>query len=91
MRRSPPAGSDPVELQHPDRVAPQDLVRLLLVEARVRDHLLDVGLGVGPRRVGVWVVGLEADVVDPDLVEVRKPHAVGGEATEYFPTWGAVS
>src|SRR4029079_15669737 len=60
-------GSDAVELEHADRVAAQDLVALLLVLERL-EHLLAVLLGVRPLRVGVRVVGLEADVVLTDLV-----------------------
>src|SRR5918994_2090497 len=65
--------SDAVELEHPDGVAPQHLVRDLVVEAGVGDHLLDVVLRVRPRGVGVRVVGLEADVVDSDRLEVVEP------------------
>ena len=66
-RRSRPQELDPVKLQHLDGVAAQDLVGGLLVKAGAQ--LLDVGLGVRPRRVGVRVVGLEADVVLADLLE----------------------
>ena len=40
--------------------------------------------GVGPRRVGVRVVGLEGDVVDADLVERREPVPVAEEAAEHL-------
>src|SRR4051812_724430 len=56
-----------VELEHADGVAAHDLVDDLVGEAR--HHLLRDLLRVGPRRVGVRVVGLERDVVDPDAVE----------------------
>src|SRR5680860_562070 len=84
IRRAPPArGSDAVELEHLDRVAPQHLVRDLLVDAH--QHLLDVLVRVRPRRVGVRVVGLEADVVLADLVERAQTVAVRGEAPEDPP------
>src|SRR5579859_226208 len=54
MRSSSPGCSndlrlDAVEVEHADRVAAQDLVRGVVVEARVDDHLLHVLLGPGPR------------------------------------------
>src|ERR1041384_8741871 len=69
-----------VELEHLDGVAPQHLVGDLLVVAG--EHLLDVGLRVRPRRVGVRGVGFEADVVGAGLVDVLLDVTVGGEAAE---------
>ena len=56
------------------------LYAIVVVEAG--EHLLDVLLAVRPRRVGVRVVGLEADVVLADLFERVQPVVVGGEAAE---------
>src|SRR4029077_6135640 len=74
----PPSRSDPVELQHLDGVAAQDLVGDLVVEAG--EQLLHVLLGVRPRGVGWGVGGLEADVVGADLLERVQAVVVGGEA-----------
>src|SRR6185436_6761943 len=72
---------DAVELEHADRVAAQDLVALLVGDAF--EHLLAVLLRVRPRRVGVRVVGLEADVVLTDLCERPHTMAVPREAAEH--------
>ena len=64
-RLTPTRRSDAVEVEHPDRVAAQDLVALLVGERR--GHPLDLFARERPRRVGVRVVGLEADVVLADL------------------------
>src|SRR5436305_1767745 len=69
-----------VELEHLDGVAPQHLVGHLVVE--VGGDLLDVGLRIRPRGVGVRVVDLEADVVAADGIEVVQAVVVGGEAPE---------
>ena len=63
--------SDAVEIEHPDRVASQDLVPLLVRQRR--SHPFGLLAGEGPRRVGVRVVGLEADVVFSDLRDGRHP------------------
>src|SRR6266550_771103 len=72
--------SDAVEFEHPDSVAPKDLVLVLVVEAV--EHLLAVLLRVRPSGVGVRIVGLEADVVLTDLVERLHAVTVPREAAE---------
>src|SRR5437588_1542122 len=69
-----------VELQHLDGVAPQHLVGHLVVE--VGGDLLDVGLRIRPRGVGMRVVDLEADVVAADGIEVVQAVVVGVDGAE---------
>ena len=47
-----------------------------LVDRYVAVVLLDVGLGIGPRRVGVGVVDFEQDVIDPDTVPAGEARGV---------------
>src|SRR3954447_18837507 len=59
--------SDAIEREHLDRVAAEHLVDDVV--GQPGDHLLGVRLAVRPGRVGVRVVGLEADVVLADRLE----------------------
>ena len=63
---------DPIEIEHSDRVAAQHLVELLVGQAR--GHALDLLAHERPCRIGVGVVGLEADVVLADRID--RCHAV---------------
>ena len=72
--------SDPIEVEHPDRVPAQHLVALLVGERR--GHPLRLLTRERPRRVGVRVVGLEADVVLADRVDRRQAVDVVREAPE---------
>src|SRR4051812_48656632 len=69
-----------VERKHLYGVTAQHLVDHVVREAG--NHLLGVGLAVRPRGVGVRIVGLEADVVRADRLEVGKTVLVRGEAAE---------
>src|SRR5690242_4973505 len=72
---APTAGSPvKVEPQHLDRVAAHQLVGQVVGNAF--EHLGGDLLGVGPRRVGVGVVGLEGDVVGADVVEHLHPERI---------------
>ena len=65
-----------VEPEVPRGVLPRDLVDLVVGDAGAF-HLAHHGLGrVGPDRIGVWVVALPGDDVDPDVVAHLERHGV---------------
>src|SRR5689334_22717340 len=81
----PPTPASPVkvQLQHPDRVAPHELVDRLVVEPL--HVVLGDGSGLGPGGVDVGVVGFEGGVVDADGVEGGDAVPVTEEAAEDLP------
>src|SRR5580700_11213744 len=66
------SGLDPeaLEAEGPDGVAPGELVGLLLGEAGLHADVAQDLLRMGEGRIGVGVVGLEADLVHADDVAV---------------------
>src|SRR5581483_9470436 len=63
-------------------VRPRDLVDLVVGAARARELVRDELGRLGPRRVGVRVVALPRDHVEPDLVAQLEPRRVRDEARE---------
>src|SRR5437764_365039 len=58
----------PMEAERVDGIAAQQLVDLPVIETRTRADLGGDLLGVGPRRIGMWEVDLERDLVDADAM-----------------------
>src|SRR5262245_1048529 len=78
--RCSPCNTEALQSERADRVAAHELVRLVLREAGLRADLRRDFLRPRERRVGVRVVGLEADLIDPDDVTVREADLVVEDA-----------
>src|SRR5579862_3516863 len=69
------SGFDPeaLEAEGPDGVPAGELVGLLVVQAGLHADVAQDLLRVGEGRVGVGIVGLEADLIHADHVAVAQP------------------